>query len=46
MFDVNKTDVAFCFMPGAEHHYQSGAGCTGTPFLECNFIHAQVLVGN
>jgi hypothetical protein len=29
----------FVFMPGAGHHHQSGAGCTGTPFLECNFIH-------
>jgi hypothetical protein len=35
--------VAFCFVPGAEHHYQSGAGCTGPPFLECNFIHIHAL---
>jgi hypothetical protein len=28
---ASRTDVAFYGMPGARHHYQSGAG---TPFLE------------
>jgi hypothetical protein len=32
-------------MPGARHHYQSGAGCTGTPFIECTFIHVHALFG-
>jgi hypothetical protein len=41
----NRTDVAFCFVPGAGHHYHSGAGCTGTPFLEFNFIHVNALLG-
>jgi hypothetical protein len=30
----------------AGHHYQSGAGCTGTLFLECNVIHAYASLGN
>jgi hypothetical protein len=38
---ASQTDVAFCSMPVVGHHYQSGAGCTGTPFLECNVIHVQ-----
>jgi hypothetical protein len=25
--------VAFCFVPGAGHDYQRGAGCTDTPSL-------------
>jgi hypothetical protein len=24
--------MAFCFMPGAGHHNQSGAGCAGTMY--------------
>jgi hypothetical protein len=42
---ASQTDVAFCFMPGARDDYQSGAGCTGTPFLECNFIHVHMSSG-
>jgi hypothetical protein len=43
---VSWTDVAFYFMPGAEHHYKSGVGCTGTPFIECIFIPVRMLLGN
>jgi hypothetical protein len=38
------TDVAFCLIPGAGLHYLlGGAGCTGTPCIEYNFIYAHEL---
>jgi hypothetical protein len=32
--------VAFCLGQERDTTIKSGANCTGTPFLECNFIHA------
>jgi hypothetical protein len=42
---IRNGESSIFLMPVAGHYYQSGAGGTGAPFLECNFIHVHAALG-